>query len=241
MRIAICDEDMISVEHIEHLIYECNKFRDEIDVCKIAKGKNLLKMYNEGKRFDIIYFSIDNIKALEEISLICKYDHKAIVFVVTSVTNYISASHRLGVFQFLIKPIQESVFKMDYKLALNKYNVMNRKYEIRTQLAINSLEFNDISYLAIEARKIFIKTKALEKVQLLGTNLKREYEKLKPYDFNRCHQSIIVNLNMVKKINGNMLILYDGEALPISRQNKKKFLEEYVKLKSSNKKLIIEE
>lgn len=58
----------------------------------------------------------------------------------------------------------------------------------------------------------------------------KEFEnKLQKEKFYRCHAAYIVNLQFIRRIDGNTAILKDGSRILISKNKKKDFMKEFTK------------
>lgn len=60
------------------------------------------------------------------------------------------------------------------------------------------------------------------------------YAALETQDFAYAHNSYIVNLKHVAKVEGNLLVLMDGTALSISRSRKEEFYQKFARYLGKN-------
>lgn len=103
-------------------------------------------------------------------------------------------------------------------------------YSIINRDNIETVELDDVLYISILGRDIFIHT--IYRVYEKKGKLKDEIEKLEVYDFVQYYKGGIVNLRNIKRITGDEIHLKTGEKIQMSRNFKpevKKRFEFYIK------------
>lgn len=99
--------------------------------------------------------------------------------------------------------------------AMRLYIETSQNYICKTKTSVRKIKIRDIYYLQIHGHKITIHT-ANDIYHKYGT-LHEEFAVLSAYGFLKCSQSCIVSLNRIKEIEGNSLILTNGDRLHVSR------------------------
>jgi len=220
MRVAICDDEKscreIIIEYLNPFINENNCITYE----EFENGETLLASYNTGKTFDIIFLDIEmqgmnGIKTAEKIR---ELDASVIPIFVTNHVNFVSETLRVGAFQFLVKPIQRHDFDKDFERALEKHKISRYVYKIKYKENTFAFEIKDIVYVESYNRRL--RLYANEEIYEFTGTLLAEKKKLLPYNFVNCHQGFLVNMNYIKRIDTNSILLKNGAEVPISKHKR---------------------
>lgn len=124
------------------------------------------------------------------------------------------------------KPQNEQV---EEKINILLQNIKTIKPEKIALATSESIEFVKISNIIhIQAEGSYSTLKMLDQSELVVSKNLGEFESLlEEYPFYRPHQSHLINLNYVKKVNryGNEIIMDDGSVAYLSRRKKNQFME----------------
>lgn len=226
IHIAVCDDIAASREKITNLL-ELYKEADKLCIHTFSSGEELLSFPNYAETFSIVFLDIEmgGVSGLDVAADIREKNQDTIIFFVTSYVNYVPNSFRLGAFQFLVKPINDDDFKKDFERALNTLRSMHKHYIIKWRDMNIVVEYKDIFYIESYKRHLFIHEES-QGHECVG-KLQDAYDKLRVYGFSRCHQSYIVNLSKVKKIDKNSVLLNNNVNIPISRQYKQSVMKDF--------------
>ena len=226
MNIAICDDIVECREKLMTLLIPyIEKYSLHIEV--FETGEAFISSLERGINYAIIFLDIElkGMSGLEVAQRIREKQDNTIIIFVTGYVNYVSDTFRLGAFQFLTKPINENDFAYDFERAIHTYQTQHRRYVVRWRDTNTSVEYNKIYYIEAYNRHLFIHTTSGE-YECVG-KLSDEYAKLKPYGFARCHQGYLVNLSKIKQIDKKTVCMVNEENVPISRQLRSAFLEQF--------------
>lgn len=226
IHVAVCDDIAASRDKIANLL-EAYKESDNLCIHTFSSGEELLSFPNYAETFSIFFLDIEmgDISGLDAAAAIREKNQDTIIFFVTCYVEYVPDSFRLGAFQFLVKPIKDDDFKKDFERALNTLRSMHKHYIIKWRDMNIVVEYKDIFYIESYKRHLFIHEES-QGHECVG-KLQDAYDKLKTYGFSRCHQSYIVNLSKVKKIDKNSVLLNNNVNIPISRQYKQCLLQDF--------------
>ena len=119
MNIAICDDSTEYLDRIEQLLepyIEANYLK----ISRFTSGEEFLDSINKDHIYDIIFLDIEmaQISGLEAARKIREKESNSIIIFITSHISYVSDTFRLSAFQFLLKPIDEAAFRLDFERAL---------------------------------------------------------------------------------------------------------------------------
>ncbi len=224
--IAVIDDEQSCIDEVVKLLQKYFPQDLEFEIFQFLSGTDFL--LNE-KGYDIIFMDIE-MEKISGVTTIQKFkiDYpNAIVFFVTSHNNYIAEIFRLGTFQFLQKPINEEDFKIDINRAVKLYKENHHKIEIKENGAIIELNIMDILYIEVYQKKIKIHT---EKKKFEHNGSIYYYEnKLSGYGFAKSHKSYLINMQKIQSIKRDKVTLNNLEEVPLSRNYKQIFLNNYNK------------
>lgn len=175
-------------------------------------------------------YGIDLIKRLEKIP------H---VIIISSFKEFAFEGYSISASDYLTKPIDfekfgEAVQKAVANIKLSKsiYD-SNKKIEfdrdyilVKENLMTIKLNYSEVLY--ISALENYIKINTLSKSYVVLSTLLQFERSIKNHPFLRVHRSYIINLNYLKTINKDILILTDNTQIPLGEQYKNDVLEIFV-------------
>ncbi|GFI48531.1 accessory gene regulator A [Lachnospiraceae bacterium] len=224
LKIAICDSESQYAQELGRCIgtWAANAGYN-VKVKTFSHGDLLLSCLQEKGMFDLIFLDIekDTGSGLQTAARIRERDFiTSIVFV--SWYDYYKEAYEAHPFYFLHKPanpakvgeILDAYMKMRYQdIETFTFGINKAQYNLR---------LNDIMYFYSERRHVnaVCKDRQYTFYGKLGEVQRRLEEKTNR--FLRIHQSFLVNMKFVKEYRYSELVMYTGEALYISKENRKK-------------------
>lgn len=216
--VAICDDT--EEERLQAAEYAGRFFEREgieVHIDTYAAGRELLE---SGRKYDLYLLDvlmpgmsgIDAAQALAE-----DKDHPVVVFITSSLESAVEG-YRVEAAGFILKPVEEE----------NLWSTMERvvRRRLGVKKAVLSLVHNRVNVeLPLERlawfenrlHRVFVK---LTDGEVLSVNQKLSELQLvlEPHSqFLRCHQSYLVNLDYVDKLEDSCFYMRDGQMIPISR------------------------
>jgi len=168
------------------------------------------------------------------------------VVFITAFDNFAIKAIKFSAMDYILKPVNEVEFQQaiqnvlhsidstenirkqnDYLLEYYKKETQLGKIILRTNDAIHVVDMTDIMYCRSDNTYTSFHLQS-DEVILVSKNLKEYVDLLKDYGFFRPHQSYLVNLNFVKKVDkgdGGFLVLKNGKEIPVSSRQKKRIIE----------------
>ncbi|MEC8033110.1 MAG: LytTR family DNA-binding domain-containing protein [Bacteroidota bacterium] len=142
-----------------------------------------------------------------------------IVFI-TGHDDFMLEAIRLGAMDYLLKPLGQQ----DFQVCLDRVMAMVNQQNLKTRLAINSLEgieflnLTDIVYCRADNNYAHIRLQNGRELCISKT-LKWLENTIASSEFVRIHQSYLVNKAFVHRYihSDQSILLYDGKMLPVSR------------------------
>lgn len=223
-RLAICEDDSIVREGIhrfceetltkENISHEIKEFSGAEELDEALKA--------EPEAFDLLILDImlGEKSGMELAKDVRRWDEKTSIIFVTGYQEYIEMGYDVQASQFLIKPIVwdklRTALLRDCRKKYGQKNVVLQKGR-----KLLKLPLEDILYAEADGRHgvlIFFS----EGTESFPINLSKLEEQIEGKQFVRCHNSYLVNLKHIRRLDKQNLILDNGQDLPISRTYLKK-------------------
>lgn len=217
MKVAVCDDEDTFREKLCEYLQPYLKKYPEILVSSFSCGHDILKAYEQGDSFDILLLDIqmEDLDGVEVAKRIRQKDKNIILIFITSYLSFISDTFRVGAFQFLVKPVNQSDFCRDFERAIEQYKIIHFKYVIKWLGETAALEISEIFYIEAYSRHLFIYTEN-DRFECIG-KLSEEVKRLRSYHFVRCHQGYLVNMEYIKLIDKASILLKNSRQIPMSK------------------------
>lgn len=219
------------------IVGEAGTVKDSIEVLKATKPELVLMDIElaDGNCFQVLQA--------------CKPYSFKIVFI-TAYNQYAIKAIKYSAIDYILKPVNEYEFcnainlaiahnKQDELLLQTKhfeYQYVNKenpeKILLRTAEALHIVNFDDINYCKSDNSytSFFINNK---KEIIVSKSIKEYDELLSMHGFIRPHQSFLVNINAIEKVDktdGGFIILHNKTEIPISKRRKQMVLDELEKM-----------
>lgn len=210
MRILICDDDILILEQLKKLIksyFDSNHIKCP-ELITYTNGKDLLS--DTGDK-DIVFLDIEmpEMNGIYAGNQLSKSNKNAIIFVVTSYSEYLDDAMRFHVFRYLSKPLNKQRFFRNMDDALMYYNTINIKIPIETKHGVYTVPASYIVSVEAQRRKVIVYTtnKEFESVH----NMNYWLECLPKNCFFQTHRSFIINLEYVTDFDHTIVHLVNGQ------------------------------
>ncbi|WP_195948295.1 LytR/AlgR family response regulator transcription factor [Paraclostridium bifermentans] len=219
LRIAVCED---CSTHRNLLINYIDKVLTNQDykIYSFASGEDLLKNYP--KKLDILLLDIQmkNINGIDSAKEIRKFDDKVEIIFITALREYAIQGYEVRAYRYLIKPVKyEDLSKniQECKNILKKRT--NECIFIKCNKAVVRIPICDVEYIEKISRDIVVHT--YTKKYISRMNIGEIEEKLEKHNFFRCHTGYLINLESIRTVTSNEVVL-DTITLPVSRPKMKK-------------------
>nr|WP_295921701.1 LytTR family DNA-binding domain-containing protein [uncultured Dyadobacter sp.] len=195
---------------------------------------------------DILFLDIQ-MPQLNGIDLLDNIKHTGIPTVyVTAYSQYSITAIKQRVFDYILKPVKErelleTIIKLKSSLKSTKataqwrpqiselMGMQNNKLPIATSDGINLITINQI--VNITGHDNYSNFHLIDGLKILTSKTLKNYEQiLSPFGFFRPHKSHLVNTTFIDKVvvrDGGMLLMRNGEFIPISKDKKKDIMDWY--------------
>jgi len=216
--VAICDDT--EEERLQAAEY-AGRFFDregiEVRIETYASGRELLE---SGRKYDLYLLDvlmpgmsgIDAAQALAE-----DKDHPVVVFITSSLESAVEG-YRVEAAGFILKPVEEESFWSTMERVVRRRLGVKKAVLSLVHNRVNvELPLERLAWFENRLHRVFVK---LTDGEVLSVNQKLSELQLvlEPHSqFLRCHQSYLVNLDYVDKLEDSCFYMRDGQMIPISR------------------------
>ena len=231
MKIAVCDDDMATREHIVTLIKEL--IRDTA-VVTFASGEEMLKAKED---FDISFLDVK----MKELSGMDVAKHirqeqeqngskKSIIIFVSGYEKYMNDAFDVLAFHYLLKPIDEEKFRTVFGRALKELSVAEERTKryilVKSSGVQQKVYVKDVYYIESANKKVIIHT---------GAGILESYGKMEKLEqrtgngFSRCHRCYLVNMEKIVSYNADTIKVVNGDKLILAQKKYNDFIRHYMK------------
>lgn len=219
MRVAICDDENIAVEMLHEQLKE---IKEITQIRTFLSSADFLSVVENGEWFDIVFMDIDwkeeEKTGIDFAADLLKLSPLTQIIYVTGYNDRFSQQIFLknaNLCGFLIKPVNmDTLLLLLEKAKENMVLQEEEKLIVKENGIVHAIPYQEISYFESAGRKLVIFTLD-DKIEI--------YEKLDdlrkklPEGFLQCHKSFLVNMNHIRRIDKNFILLKNGAEVPISR------------------------
>lgn len=236
VNVAFCDDDEYFLERIVSIVaMEFKKQKVEIDCSIFKSGKKMIDSFALRRPyFDVVFLDIDmpyiNGKTVAQklrkmdknfkLIFITDYEHEALNMFQYDVLAFIPKD-KIEV--YLSDAIKRAVCSMEEDQP--KMQIF-RIYDTYERISEIKLPLNDIRYIEVLQRKVFVHT-IIDVYELYHYQFSELVEKYSKLGFLDIHRTCIVNPKFVMKVSESSVSLDNGEVLIMSRRKKKQVMEQF--------------
>ena len=216
MKIAICEDEKVIAEEIaSHVKSYVNESGLEavIDVFNSSEAFLRSATVYDLALLDIVFSGKSGIDAAREIR---KRGLKTAVVFITSYNEYVYEGYEVGAFRFLLKPIDENALKHAITDFITAYKEKSH-IVIPVDKRIFNVDLEKVMY--IEASEKHSIVRCLDETYQSTKSISDYQAEIQSLRFFRTHRRFLVNMKYITEINGNIIILSNGEKVEISRRN----------------------
>jgi len=182
------------------------------------------------QEIDLMFLDI-NMPRLSGLELLETMPSPPLTILTTAYSEYALDGFRLNVVDYLLKPYTFQRFYQATQKAIDLYKsrlVLNDKADdksfdmyIRQGDSFQRINWEDILYA--ESMQNYVKLHFNTTVFIIHQTMSSLVDMLPKEDFFRIHNSYLVNINHIDRINGGRLYIKENE-LPISKHRKEEFM-----------------
>lgn len=228
MLIATCDDEPQYCDQVECFVTKLGEdLKIKLQCDKYTSGAELLK--NNFQQYQIIFLDIDmkDENGIDIAEKIRENNIKVEIIFLTALIQYAVDGYKVRAYRFLVKPIEYDDFVFQVKELFLRLDHLEKSNFILTKEGQDyTVKIEDVMYIEVLDHNL---TYHCTKYDITAPGIMRKIEKrLKEHCFVRVHNSFIVNMRFIERVQSQSLILKDGTELPLARSKKDAFRRTYL-------------
>lgn len=229
MNCIIVDDDPLSCRILE----ECIRKTEGLEHC--GSYGNPVEALNASNNFvdvDLLFLDIE-MPEMTGFELLRSLDRIPLVIMISAKEKYAVDAFDFDITDYLLKPITYARFFKGVKKAMGRRTtksaqlktVMDDGIFLKRNNAFVRIKYSEV--LTIEALENYVTMRTIDGKFVLHQSLKSIEEKLPQSSFRRVHRSFIVNVNHIKSVQDNDIVMYftpEGTVIPLGKSYRDKLL-----------------
>ncbi|WP_394927335.1 LytR/AlgR family response regulator transcription factor [uncultured Robinsoniella sp.] len=228
MRIAIVDDSREDADRIAAYLKQFEKDNSKCFQTTVFYASfDFLEEYRG--EYDIIFLDIEmpGSNGLEVAREIRERDQAVGIIFITSLAQYAIEGYAVSAIDFMVKPVGYYNFSMKLEKAFRFIEIHKEQdILISNKDGIFRISASDIFY--IEKDRDYLLFYIRQGCSQTRGSMKEIKEKLKILPFSECNSGCLINLNFVRRVGKDSVLLTSGQELPLSRRLKKQFAQDYI-------------
>lgn len=242
MKITICDDSIKDLLYTEKLLLKYKSLYPDkdFDLEKFSDPLRLYQKISTGKLTDIYILDMlmPRRTGIDIGNLIRTSGSESIIIYITSSEDFALDAYNVHALRYLLKPIEENkLFEaLDYALSYTKLKA-DSLCLIKTKDGLLQRPYSRIEYVENAGRRLEMHMTDGEILQSLFIRKSFEEETREiasQRNFLQIHKSFLVNLDYVKQLTPDSIIMESGKRLPVSRARAANVKREYLLFVSGN-------
>ena len=242
MRITICDDSIKDLLYTERLLLKYKSLHPDkdFDLEKFSDPSRLYQRITEGKLTDIYILDMlmPRRTGIDIGNLIRTSGCESVIIYITSSEDYALDAYNVRAVRYLLKPVDENkLFEaLDYALSYTRLRV-DSLCLIKTKEGLVQRPYSKIEYVENASRKLEVHMTDGEILRSLFIRKSFEEETQEiaaQRNFLQIHKSFLVNMDYVKQLATDSVIMESGKRLPVSRAKAANVKREYLLFVSGN-------
>ena len=243
INIAFCDDELSVLNELRILLDKYSANRNKEIVCTAFHSPlDLLAEIEKGTRFDILFLDIimpgeNGIAVATEIR---NYDRYVKIIFLSCSSNFAVDSYSVNAYSYQIKPINEKTF---FNVMDSAISTCERELEkdliLRCKTGITRIQLRHLEYCEVIHRTLLIHLTNGDVLECTGSLDQLSTQLAFDSRFLRVHRSYLVNLEYIKHLSYNALIMTCLTKLPIPRGKYREIKDRYLEYIFQSKHVLI--
>lgn len=224
IKVVICDNDKLIHHKIEAYI---KKYEDGMELESLISHCYSGKEYiNQKEICDILFLgsSLSDYDGIQTGRELRKRGDKCQIIMIVECEKRAAEAFEIEVSRLLVKPFSYDIFSKYYSDVIKKIPLMEQKIKVKAQYGYTYISASQIEYMCTYGN--YVKIHLLDgKIFEQNKSLSKFVRELGNLSFVKCHQSFCVNINYIKGVEINHLVMTSGAKISVSREGKKSIVE----------------
>ena len=235
LQIAICDDECYYRVKIQRLLENYLKSHQLIyNICFFTSGEEFLSQSKNSVKYDIVFMdiSMEDLNGIETAMRMRAFHSETFLVFVTAFMDYALEGYKANAIRYLMKDTLDVAVSECMDAILQKMRVSQVTFSFTE--GRRKLFTDNILYIESSRHKSIFHCMETDLTRYqLYTKLDTVQQTLSECSFLRIHQSFLVNMKHIRKINNYTAYLDTGLELPISRPRFQSAREAFVAYKGA--------
>lgn len=227
MDVLICDDNANVREILKELLIQYQFLKGlDFHIKEYSSGEELLQSNYTGEEILFLDIEMNGMNGIETAREIRKKHKNMDIVFLTSYKEYVFEGYKVNAFRYLLKPIEMDDLIETLDSIRKKMNDGENKLSFSFGNEDYCINCNEILFIEVMGRKITIHSE--NGVYRSVGSLKELQSKIESSNFFKTHQSFLVNMDKIKKIDNQNVYMTNDAAIPISRLRLQEFKKAYL-------------
>ena len=226
LRIAICDDEQICLEHEKRIVIDyLQECKEECVVDGYTSAKDLL-LSKTIKDYDLVMLDVEmpGMGGMEAAAKVHEINGKTLIAFISAYMKYASSGYHVNAIRYILKNDEiDKYIKECLEQILKIYGIDNRTVTFEFSIGERELKIMNILYIKSQNNYTVFVTNGIE-ILKQKKPIKRVTEAMTKYGFVSVNSGESVNLRRVKEVQGNSVILDNDKELHISHRKYNDFI-----------------
>ena len=216
LRVGICDDSQTDAAYVETFLAAWAQERAlALHVERFPSAESFLFRYAEEKRFDLLLLDIemgqlDGVTMAKEI----RRDNQDVQIVfITGYSDYIAEGYEVAALHYLLKPVNGDKLRAVLDRGVDKVRRRERALTLEQGGEMVRIPLGEIRYLEVCRNYVTVHAKGDYTTKSTLSRLEVALDGR----FHRLGRSMVVNLEVVRRVTKTQVVLSDGCVLPLPR------------------------
>ncbi len=231
MKIAVVDDEENEQKIIIKYISEWAKAKKElVEFSTFESSESFLFSWEEDKDYRLLVLDIEmgEMNGMELAHRVRAEDKDIPIIFVTGYDEYIQYGYDVSALHYLIKPAnKDKLFQVLDKLTEVKPEEI-KSLVVNSENKMRRIQVNNILYVEAAGHGSVMHT-VEEVIPLKESFGEMEKQVTQTDEMIKCHRAYLVNIRFISAFQNTMIILDNGETLPVSRSQVKRVQQEFLR------------
>lgn len=224
-QIAIVEDERTAADalraHLDHYA------TDRSEEFQVTWYSNAIEYEETRQKFDLVFLDIElpGINGMEAAQLLRTYDDETPLIFVTNLAQYAVRGYEVNALDFIVKPVGYYDFRMRMDKAMRHIRRNGgRKVIANTRDGMRVLLMADIVYVEVTNHDLVYHLWGEDEPFVVYGSLSKLERELGDGPMVRISNSCLVNMNQIRLVRGQAIIMQGGDTLYFSRSKKREAL-----------------
>lgn len=229
MDIVICDDDSSARLQMKTYLERFDReYEMGLKLTFFDSGEAFLAAHP--RQMDILLLDIRmyEISGIDIARRIREFDDELCIIFISNMTQFALEGYQVHAFDFLVKPFGYPVFEREMLQACKKVEAGKKdSLTVKNDEGVFRLPLREILYIETSDHKLLIHGK--EQNIYCYITMGQLEKKVREKNFFRCHQSFLINLAYVERLERDMVTMRGQVQVPVSRHRRRELIQAMTK------------